>query len=97
MSGGRSASFRAPKLWSLVGGPNCRAGVVDCARPEYPPSPEPSVEGVGLAPCVSAGGSEAARMFAVDVCGLLVLAGSLSDLVGEPSSSKKFSSKSSSS
>lgn len=84
MSGGRSASFRAPEFGSLVVDANRRAGVADCARPEYPLSPEPSVEGVGLAPCVSGGGSEAARMSAVDVFGLVALAGSLDDDVGEP-------------
>lgn len=76
-------------------GASCRAGVVDCALPE--PLPDPSVEGVGLAPWVSAGGSEDARIFFVDDCGLSTPAGSLSDVVGEPSSSKKLSSKSSSS
>jgi hypothetical protein len=49
MSGGRSAILRTLRGWDLVGA-NSRAGVVDCGRAGHPPIPEPSVEGVGLAP-----------------------------------------------
>ena len=70
---------------------------MDCGRPGYPPAPDSSVEGVGLAPCVSEGGSDAARWSAVFNFGAFALADSVNDVVGDSASSIKLSSKSSSS
>jgi hypothetical protein len=58
---------------------------------------DPSVDGVGLLPCESAGGSDRARKFGLSALVLVALSGSVNGTVGDSSPSGRASSPSPSS